>query len=58
MTTNTDADLRSSIRAAARAMDQAISDAANLADRQPVNFAVGDALAEAHRQLRLALYEL
>lgn len=58
MMTTTDNDLRRSIRAAARALDQAISDAANLADRQPVNFAVSDALAAAQHQLRVALSEL
>lgn len=53
MTTST--DLRTSIRTAARAIDQALSDAANAADHEPIDFAVGDHLAEARRQLAIAL---
>lgn len=52
------ATLRQAIRTAARAIEQAQADAANLADRQPVDFAVGDHIAQARQHLAAALAAL
>jgi hypothetical protein len=46
---------RTSITQAARSIDAAMSAINNLADHEPVDFAAGDALQEAKRQLAIAL---
>lgn len=56
MTTATIGDIRRSIRSAARAIDQALSDVDNRSDG-PTSFDVGDHLAAARQHLAAALNE-